>query len=73
MVVLRVSLGYNEKGQTEKNSMRAYVFGFALELGHYSMQSAIRIRAKPEHANCPTIAMNADEFGRTNQSDHHVL
>jgi hypothetical protein len=37
------------------------------------MQSAIRIRAKPEHANCPTIAMNADEFGRTNQSDHHVL
>ena len=24
-------------------------------------------------ANCPTIAMNAGEFGRANQSDHHVL
>jgi hypothetical protein len=24
-------------------------------------------------ANCPTIAMNASEFGRANQSDHHVL
>jgi hypothetical protein len=37
------------------------------------MQSAIRIRTKPEHANCPTIAMNADEFEQMNQSDHHVL
>jgi hypothetical protein len=23
--------------------------------------------------NCPTIAMNAGEFERANQSDHHVL
>ena len=44
-----------------------------LELGQYSMQSALRVRAKPGHANCPMIAMNVDEFGRTNQSDHHVL
>ena len=36
-------------------------FCFPLELGYYSMQSAIRIRAKPERANCPTTAMNANE------------
>jgi hypothetical protein len=24
-------------------------------------------------ANCPTIAMNAGEFGRANQSDEHVF
>jgi hypothetical protein len=36
-------------------------------------------RAKPgaktstEIPHCPTIAMNAGEFGRANQSDHHVL
>jgi hypothetical protein len=28
------------KGQTEKNSVRAYVFRFTLELGHCSMHSA---------------------------------
>jgi hypothetical protein len=27
----------SETGQTEKNSVRAYVFRFALELGHRSM------------------------------------
>jgi hypothetical protein len=32
-------------GQTEKNSVRAYVFGYALELGHCSMQSACLKRA----------------------------
>src|SRR6266487_3717066 len=32
-------------GQTEKNSVRAYVFRFALELGHCSTQSALRICA----------------------------
>jgi hypothetical protein len=32
-------------GQTEKNSVRAYVFRFALELGHCSMQSPLRICA----------------------------
>ncbi len=30
----------SELGQTEKNSVRAYVFRFALKLGHCSMQSA---------------------------------
>ena len=30
----------SELGQTEKNSARAYVFRFALELGHRSTQSA---------------------------------
>jgi hypothetical protein len=33
-------------GLTEKNSVRAYVFRFALELGHCSMQSALRICAR---------------------------
>src|ERR1700694_504288 len=32
-------------GQTEKNSVRAYVFRFALELGHCSMQSVCLKRA----------------------------
>jgi hypothetical protein len=31
----------SEMGQTEKNSVRAYVFRFALELGHSSMQSDV--------------------------------
>jgi hypothetical protein len=35
----------SQLGQTEKNSVRAYVFRFALELGHGSMQSALRICA----------------------------
>src|SRR5229473_4779390 len=36
-------------GQTEKNSVRAYVFRFALELGHCSMQSACLKRANRRH------------------------
>ena len=32
-------------GQTGKNSVRAYVFRFALELGHRVMMSALRICA----------------------------
>ena len=32
-------------GQAEKNSIRAHVFRFALNTGHRSMQSALRIRA----------------------------
>ena len=32
-------------GLIEKNSVRAYVFRFALELGHCSTQSAFRICA----------------------------
>src|SRR5258707_13832467 len=34
-------------GQIEKNSVRAYVFRFALELGHCSTQSACLKRANP--------------------------
>jgi hypothetical protein len=34
-----------EMGQTEKNSVRAYVFRFTLKLGHRSMQSARLKRA----------------------------
>jgi hypothetical protein len=33
-------------GQTEKNSVRAYVFRFALKLGHCSMHSA-RLKGAP--------------------------
>jgi len=36
---------FDSIGQTEKNSVRAHVFRFALELGHCSMQSALRICA----------------------------
>jgi hypothetical protein len=38
----------SELGQTEKNSVRAYVFRFALELGHCSTQLACLKRAIPE-------------------------
>src|SRR4030081_1622210 len=36
---------FDSIGQTEKNSVRAYVFRFALELGHCSTQSACLKRA----------------------------
>src|SRR5258708_16770101 len=36
---------FDSIGQTEKNSVRAYVFRFALELGHYPMTCALRIFA----------------------------
>ena len=36
-------------GQTEKNSVRAYVFRFTLKLGHRSMQSPCLKRAKLRH------------------------
>jgi hypothetical protein len=39
-------------GQTEKSSVRAYDFRFVLELGHCSMQSALRICANTE-LTCP--------------------
>jgi len=38
-------------GQTEKNSVRAYVFRFGLKLGHRSMQSARLKRANRLHRN----------------------
>jgi hypothetical protein len=41
-----VAARMSESGQTEKNSVRAYVFRFALELGHRSTQSACLKRAK---------------------------
>jgi hypothetical protein len=39
-------------GQTEKNSVRAYVFRFAPELGHCSAQSACLKGAINGHATC---------------------
>jgi hypothetical protein len=44
----------SEMGQTEKNSLRAYVFRFATELGHCPMQSA-RLKS----ANRVGLAMSA--------------
>jgi hypothetical protein len=43
-------------GQTEKNSVRAYVFRFALKLGHCSIQSACLKRAKPGSSGSLTSA-----------------
>src|ERR1700761_6206565 len=41
-------------GQTEQNSVRAYVFRFALELGHCSIRSACLKRAnRGNSAACP--------------------
>src|SRR5260370_38320293 len=38
-------------GQTEKNSVRAYVFRFALKLGHRSTHSACLKGAKSDHSS----------------------
>jgi len=38
----------SDKGLSQRNSVRAYVFRFALEPGHCSMQSACRKRARSE-------------------------
>ncbi|WP_166301085.1 hypothetical protein [Bradyrhizobium sp. 2S1] len=40
----------SELGQTEKNSVRANVFRFALELRHRAMLSALRICANREQS-----------------------
>jgi hypothetical protein len=40
------------QGQTEKNSVRAYVFRFALELGHCSKQSACLKGANISRRDC---------------------
>jgi hypothetical protein len=54
-VVRRSKSGWStsEMGQTEKNSVRAYVFRFAPELGHCSMESAFpkRVRFGLMHRN----------------------
>ncbi len=42
------AVAMSELGQTEKNSVRANVFRFAIELGHYSMRSVVRICATCE-------------------------
>src|SRR5882762_7922940 len=47
----------SEKGQTEKNSVRAYVFRFALELGHCSTQSACLKGAKRGRARRPEVRL----------------
>src|ERR1700682_4789816 len=60
------------EGQTEKNSVRANVFRFALELGHCSMQSALRICAisrlsrykKSWKANRETLVVPASNIMR---------
>jgi hypothetical protein len=47
-------------GQTEKNSVRAYVFRFTVKLGHRSMQSACLKRAKSGSGlltNEPSVAV----------------
>src|SRR5258705_2685703 len=44
----------SDVGQTEKSSVRAYVFRFSLELGHCSMQSACLKRANNGHSGKPT-------------------
>ena len=38
----------SQMGQTEKNLVRAYVFRFALELGHRALQSAADLHKPPE-------------------------
>ncbi len=40
----------SQLGQTEKNSVRAYVFRFALKLGHCSMHSACLKSARLRHS-----------------------
>jgi hypothetical protein len=49
-MVLALKADYLRKGQTERNSVRAYVFRFALELEHRSMQSALRMCQQETHA-----------------------
>src|ERR1700719_61365 len=63
--MLQISRGYcasqrkyalmSQMGQTEKNSLRAYVFRFATELGHWPMQSALRICANSDMARTASI------------------
>ena len=46
-------------GQTEKNSVRAYVFRLALELGHCLMQSACLKRANAQSRCAPARCAGA--------------
>src|ERR1700726_1472916 len=59
------------QGQTEKNSVRAYVFRFALELGHCSTQSACLKRANNRHWHAfPDLKRNGCE---TLPGHHHRM
>src|SRR5215212_367603 len=51
-------------GQTEKNSVRAYVVRFAPELGHCSMQSALRICARSGHEDCRSRSLKVARFSQ---------
>jgi hypothetical protein len=50
-------------GQTEKNSVRAYVFRFTPELGHCSSQSACLKRAKPG-SRCSPVSSSEIDFNK---------
>jgi hypothetical protein len=43
------------QGQSEKNSVRVYVFRFALKLGHCSTQPALRICANKRLMHCSKV------------------
>jgi hypothetical protein len=45
----------SELGQTEKNSVRAYAFRFAFELGHCSIRSTRLKRANRRHRRLSLI------------------
>ena len=49
-------------GQTEKNSVRAYVFGFTLSTGRCSAQSALRIWAICGVMHCTKIGRSMISF-----------
>jgi hypothetical protein len=54
-----------QAGQTEKNSVRAYVFRFAPEVGHCAIQSACLKRAKLGHCGLFNQLVGAsDQSGR---------
>src|SRR3982074_3101994 len=64
-------------GQTEKNSVRAYVFRFALELGHCSTQSAclkganngLMHRSKPCRHSIASSAWASSNCGTSRPSE----
>src|ERR1700716_157215 len=53
----------SDQGQAEKNSVRAYVFRFALELGHCSTESACLKRANCGHCRAAHCAVVGPEQG----------
>src|ERR1700730_1006952 len=80
--MLRTTTLMSEKGQAEKNSLRAYVFRFALDLGHCSMQAACLKGARSRHWTQQGVADSATlqcEFHSTRRkasrvaSDHRYV